>query len=191
MILSSGGVPVLETARLVLRAPEGRDADVLFAIHSDPETMRYWNGPPMAHRDEANVLIDRARVTAAAGTAYRWVLERRGERGPEVIGLCGLSALSYEHRRAEIGYVLDRAQWGHGWMLEALEAVLAHGFETLELHRIEAELDPRNEASARILTRLGFVREGVLRERWCVEGEVSDSMYMGLLRPEWQARRQA
>ena len=72
-------------------------------------------------------------------------------------------------------------------MREALSALLAYGFVELDLHRIEAELDPRNVASARSLERQGFQREGVLRERWIVNGEIQDSYLYGLLRHEWLA----
>jgi RimJ/RimL family protein N-acetyltransferase len=177
--------PVLDTPRLSLREPTDGDAERLFSFYSDPETRRYWNTPPMEHPDEARVLIERARHSAAEDRAYRWALVPRG--GGPILGMCGLSSLSFPHRRAELGYMLGRAYWGQGYMREALEAVLAHGFERLDLHRIEAELDPRNTASERLLAGLGFVREGLLRERWRVEGEVSDSLYMGLLRPAWRA----
>ncbi len=180
-------LPLLDTARLTLREPAPGDADVLFSFYSDPETMRYWNTPPMEHPDEARTLIERARQSAAEDTAYRWALAPRA--GGPIVGMCGLSSLSFPHRRAEIGYMLGRAHWGRGYMREALEVVLAHGFDTLDLHRLEAELDPRNGASERLLERLGFVREGLLRERWRVEGEVSDSLWMGLLRPDWHAAR--
>ncbi|MDO9353805.1 MAG: GNAT family protein, partial [Solirubrobacteraceae bacterium] len=94
-------------------------------------------------------------------------------------------------RRAELGYALARQAWGGGYMHEALQALVAHAFEALQLHRLEADIDPRNAASARSLERLGFVREGLLRERWIVDGEVSDSALYGLLAPEWRAAKAA
>ncbi len=72
-------------------------------------------------------------------------------------------------------------------MHETLRAVLDYAFSVLDLHRIEADVDPRNTASVRILERLGFQREGYLRERWQVNGEVQDSLFYGLLRPDWEA----
>jgi RimJ/RimL family protein N-acetyltransferase len=73
-------------------------------------------------------------------------------------------------------------------MHEALQEVLRYAFETLDLNRLEADIDPRNLASARTLERLGFQKEGHLRERWIVSGEVSDTWLYGLLRREWQER---
>ncbi|WP_395824837.1 GNAT family N-acetyltransferase [Collimonas sp.] len=73
-------------------------------------------------------------------------------------------------------------------MHEALTAFVEHAFERFNLRRIEADIDPRNGASAKTLTRLGFVKEGHLRERWLVNGEVSDTDLYGLLRRDWRCR---
>jgi len=71
-------------------------------------------------------------------------------------------------------------------MQETLKAVLAYAFEELNFHRIEADVDPRNAASVKTLERLGFQREGYLRERWQVNGEIQDSLFYGLIRPDWE-----
>jgi RimJ/RimL family protein N-acetyltransferase len=76
-------------------------------------------------------------------------------------------------------------------MQEALKALLDFSFTDLNMHRIEADVDPRNASSAKTLERLGFQREGYLRERWLVGGEVQDALFYGLLRREWQAARSA
>lgn len=70
-------------------------------------------------------------------------------------------------------------------MREALTALIDHAIGTLRLHRLEADVDPRNERSVRLLDRLGFVREGLLRERWLEAGEVQDAVFYGLLAREW------
>jgi RimJ/RimL family protein N-acetyltransferase len=72
-----------------------------------------------------------------------------------------------------------------GYMHEALQTLLAYAFERLHLNRLEADIDPRNTSSARSLGRLGFVQEGHLRQRWIVDGEVSDTGFYGLLRDDW------
>lgn len=71
-------------------------------------------------------------------------------------------------------------------MHEALQALFNYAFGVLDKHRIEADVDPRNTASIRTLERLGFQREGYLRERWHVNGEIQDALFYGLLRPNWQ-----
>ena len=86
----------------------------------------------------------------------------------------------------EVGWHLHPDSWGHGYATEAAGALLRWAFETMDLNRVQAEVDTRNAASARVLEKLGFVREGTLREDCIVNGEVSDSWVYGLLRREWQ-----
>jgi RimJ/RimL family protein N-acetyltransferase len=88
-------------------------------------------------------------------------------------------------RRCEMGYALARAHWGGGYVSEALRALLNFGFTALDLNRIEADVDPRNGASARVLEKLGFQKEGFMPERWIVQGEPADTVYYGLLRRHW------
>jgi len=90
-----------------------------------------------------------------------------------------------QNRRAELGYVLGSPYWRQGYMHEALQRLLAYAFDDLGLIRLEADIDPRNEGSERTLLRLGFVKEGYMRERWIVGDVVSDSAVFGLLRREW------
>ena len=92
-----------------------------------------------------------------------------------------------DYRSASLGYCLSDAAWGHGYATEAARSVLHWAFDTLDLNRVQAETDTRNAASARVLEKLGFVREGTLREDCVVDGEVSDSWVYGLLRREWEA----
>jgi RimJ/RimL family protein N-acetyltransferase len=106
-----------------------------------------------------------------------------------LLGTCALWGINAQCRRAEIGYVLDPRAWGRGYMHEALCALLDYAFAELDLNRVEADTDPRNERSARLLDRLGFSKEGLCRERCIVEGEVSDSAMYGLLRRVWTSKR--
>jgi RimJ/RimL family protein N-acetyltransferase len=85
-----------------------------------------------------------------------------------------------------MGYCLGAAAWGHGYATEAARALLQWAFDTLDLNRVQAETDTRNTASARVLEKLWFVREGTLREDCVVNGDVSDSWVYGLLRREWE-----
>jgi RimJ/RimL family protein N-acetyltransferase len=174
----------LVTPRLTLRPPRRGDEDDLFAIHSDPEVMRYFSEPPWTDPDRPARQIDEDAGRFEREESFRFaiVLNATGRQ----VGNCTLFALHRQNRRAEIGYALARSHWGHGYMHEALQALLAFAFTDLDLHRLEADIDPRNGASAAALVRLGFQEEGLLRERWIVAGEVSDSQLYGLLRREWQ-----
>lgn len=84
------------------------------------------------------------------------------------------------------GYCFDEAAWGHGYATETAHAVLRWAFDTLDLNRVQSGTDTRDLASARVLEKLGFVREGTLREECVVAGEVSDTWVFGLLGREWR-----
>jgi [ribosomal protein S5]-alanine N-acetyltransferase len=172
----------LRSARLRLRPLERADAAALLAIFGDPAVMRYWSTPAWTSTAQALAFITRDRKAMRTGEYIRLGIERSGT--PGLLGQCTLFNLSAQSRRAEIGYSLARAAWHQGFMDEALRALLDFGFGTMALHRIEADIDPRNLASERSLLRLGFRKEGHLRERWIVAGEVSDSALYGLLASE-------
>jgi len=178
---------VLRTPRLALSLLEDGDAGALLAIHADTETMRYWSGPAWTELEQATQQIAQSRRDAQDGTALRLGI-KLAETG-ELIGTATLYAFHRSNRRCEIGYILGRAHWGRGLMSEALTALLEHGFDVLDLHRVEADIDPRNEGSRRILQRLHFTREGLMRERWIVNGELCDTEYHGMLRADWRAAR--
>jgi RimJ/RimL family protein N-acetyltransferase len=175
----------LRTPRLHLRALRDTDAEALLAIHSDPAVTRYLIWGPWASIDVAQARLARDLKSMAAGEVLRLMIVRAADGA--TVGECTLFHLDAQCRRAEIGYSLASAAWGQGIAQEALRELLRYGFDEMGLHRVEADIDPRNEASARCLERLGFVREGLLRERWIVEGEVSDSALYGLLQREWAA----
>jgi ribosomal-protein-alanine N-acetyltransferase len=161
------------------------DAPAIFAIKSDPETMLYMDTPPMSDVGEAEAMLTREAEGFAAGDSLKWAVTLRDR--DELIGECTLFRIRAESRRAEIGYYLGRPHWGNGYNHEALTSIVEYAFDELDLNRIEADLDPRNLASAKAVRRLGFVEEGLLRERWIVAGKVSDSLLVGLLRSDWEA----
>jgi RimJ/RimL family protein N-acetyltransferase len=175
----------LETERLVLRWIVPSDAPALFAIYADPVVARYLSRPAFTEMAQADKLVATANACYADGNSVNFAVERRDDG--MVIGTCMLFRFHRESRRAEIGYSLARAYWGKGYMHEALQALIDYAFGPLGLNRIEADIDPRNANSSKSLERLGFKEEGVLRERWIVAGEVSDTAYYGLLRKEWGA----
>lgn len=162
-----------------------RDTDALYAVYSDPLVARYLTKPAQTSRADAEKMLANVLAGYADGSAVNFAVERR-EDGT-VLGNCMLFRFHDESRRAEIGYSMARSHWGQGYMNEALVALIAYAFGTLNLNRLEADIDPRNESSARSLKRLGFREEGVLRERWIVAGEVSDTAYYGLLKRDFRS----
>jgi RimJ/RimL family protein N-acetyltransferase len=176
--------PSLHTARLRLRAFEDADANDLFALHSSAYVLRYWDAPPWSERGRAEKFLTACRQMAHEGTGVRLAVDRASDGA--FIGWCTLSRWNPDYRSASLGYCFDDAAWGHGYATEAARALLRWAFDTSDLNRVQAEADTRNVASARVLEKLGFVREGTLREDCVVNGEVSDSWVYGLIRREWQ-----
>ncbi|MEU5143275.1 GNAT family protein [Streptomyces sp. NPDC021139] len=176
--------PTLDTDRLRLRPFAEADADFLYALHSNTHVMRYWDSPPWTERARAGRFLAMCRTMADEGTGVRLAVERASDGA--LVGWCCLVEWNPDYRSASLGYCLDEAMWGHGYATEAAHALLTWAFGTLDLNRVQAEADTRNAASARVLEKIGFVREGTLREDCVVGGEVSDSWVYGLLRREWR-----
>lgn len=175
----------IRTPRLLLRPPCVDDTDALFEVFSDTAGMRYWASPPWTSREQALAQIARDEAARVAGSALRLVLQPVD--GGAALGTVSLFGFHEQCARAEIGYILRRDVWGQGLMHEALVGVIDYAMRTLALRRIEADIDPRNLPSIRSVERLGFAREGLLRERWLVAGEVCDTVLYGLLAREWAA----
>lgn len=183
-MINFDGLP-LRTARLLLRPYRASDAPAVFAIFSDPKVMQYWSTPPWTGIEQAHTAIARDEQAQAAGEALRLGIQRVADGA--LVGQCTLFNFHAASRRAEIGYCLASSAWGQGYMAEALGALVDYGFGALGLNRFEADIDPLNAASARSLERMGFAREGLLRQRWIVDGVVSDSALYGLLAQDWAA----
>lgn len=177
----------IDTKRLVLRLVRDEDLAQLLDINADDIVTRYLPYESWRGMDDAQAWMGRAQARLAAGEAWQFVMVLR-ESG-RVIGSFLLFHFDRPNGRAEIGYLLGREHWGAGYMQEAAAAVVDYAFGPAGLRRLEAEIDPRNDASARLLERVGFVKEGHLRERWATKAEVSDSGLYGLLRSEWLASR--
>jgi len=173
----------LFTPRLKLRWMDERDVDAHYAVFADPEVARYWSSGPWTSLDQSREHIAATQAAYADGSGMRLGVELI-DTG-ELIGNVSLHRFVDTSRRCEMGYALARAHWGGGYVSEALRALLAYGFTSLDLNRIEADVDPRNGASARVLEKLGFQKEGYMPERWIVQGEPADTVYYGLLRRHW------
>lgn len=184
-IIPFESLPIL-TDRLVLRFLNEADLPALYAMFSDPVVTRYLSWPVWTDLSQAQQMLLDTQEGYRTGSGLQLGIERIADR--VLVGTCSLFHFHIASRRAEIGYVLGRPYWGSGYMLEALQALVHYAFQTLDLNRLEADIDPRNQASAETLGRLGFQKEGHLRERWIVNGEISDTWLYGLLRREWQER---
>jgi len=177
--------PTLHTERLTLRPFTDADAEDLFALQSNSAVLRYWDSPPWTERSRITRFMAGCRQMADEGTGARVAIERASDQA--FLGWCTFNSWNPDFRSASLGYCLNEAAWGHGYATEAGGAILRWAFDTLDLNRVQSESDTRNVASARVLEKLGFVREGTLREDCVVNGDVSDTWVYGLLRRDWKA----
>jgi ribosomal-protein-alanine N-acetyltransferase len=171
--------PILTTARLRLRPLRLDDAEALFAVFSDAQTMRYWSSPPHGSSRLTAEVVEAARASFFAGTGIEWAITRSDD---VAIGKIGHWRWQRAHSRSEVGFILRRDLWRQGLATEALAAVVDWGFLTLALHSIEAQLDVENEGSQRTLERVGFRREGQLRQSYFDGRAYRDTLVYGLLR---------
>ncbi len=179
-------LPVLEGERIRLRPLRMDDAPDVFTMYSDPEVTRYWSFSAWTQPAQAEAWLAE-RIGWGPPSVYGWALADRAS--DRFLGTTALFSLSGPLHRAELGYSLMPSEQGRGLATEAVRTALDFGFDILGLERIEADVDPRNLPSLRTLENLGFRREGYLRQRWHVAGELQDSVLMGLLASDWQAMR--
>lgn len=179
-------LPTLADDRVRLRQVVDSDAPALFDLFGDPAVARYLGIPLLVDLDDARRMVDEIVDGARSGELLQWGLTADGD--DRLVGACMLARISWPSERAEVGFAIGAAHWGRRLASAAVPLVIEHAFDALGFHRLEADVDPRNEASLRLLERLGFRREGHLRERHLAAGERQDSVMLGLLDREWRSR---
>ncbi|ABY44003.1 MULTISPECIES: GNAT family N-acetyltransferase [Bacillus] len=178
------GFPKLETERLLLRELTLLDAEAMFHYFSKESVIRYFGMDAFENIEQAKTTIQTFRKRNEEGSVFRWGIEKKGT--DQLIGTCGFHLINKHHKRAEIGYELDDTHWGQGYATEALQAMLAYGFETLHLIRIAAVVYIENEASRNLLKKAGFQEEGLLR-KYMIQNDVAhDTVVYSLLKEDWQ-----
>lgn len=170
----------LSTNRLILRPLSQADSEAVFAVMSDDEAMRFWDWP--AFRDHTTVaeIVAGQIADTLEGHAVYWAVTLAP--GGSAIGFCDLSEIDRHQRRAELGFLFNRAWWGNGYAFEAMTTVVEHAFGPLGLERLWARTHAGNDASRRLLERLGFVHEGTLKGHVVREGARRDCELYGRLR---------
>lgn len=179
--------PILETPRLVLRDLRLPDAPHLLAFFGDEWVAGFLDGPLLTEVEEAEEIIEWAADMRAKRFGIRWGITLKGQ--DRVIGTCGFHRWDKTHHRAETGYELARDHWRQGIMSEALRAIFGYGFGAMGLHRIEALVDPHNDASLGLLRALGFTEEGTLRDYQYYLSMYHDLKLLSLLQGEWASDR--
>jgi RimJ/RimL family protein N-acetyltransferase len=173
--------------RLAARDPE-TDAASFARWSTDSEYLRLFGAEPACPQPVG---------------AYQKQLERLAERtdqftflihplvpdGAEAVGLVELEGIAWTHGEGWLGIGLgDRNYWGQGYGMDAMRLILRFGFTELNLYRISLTVFDYNVRALQVYTKLGFAEEGRAREFLLRDGRRWDMVFMGLLRPEWQAR---
>ena len=177
-------MPVLESDRLVLRRMEPRDAPGLFAYTSDPDMVKHLPLSLTPDLADAEKAIDGFMEMYAARRVAPWGISLKAT--DEHIGICGFESWNAMTDRAEIGFIVARAQWNKGYATEAATRVMRFGFEVMHLNRLEARCKIENEVSSHLLERLGMQYEGLLREHSYWKGAYHDLKLYSLLKREFK-----
>jgi ribosomal-protein-alanine N-acetyltransferase len=170
---------ILQTQRLTLRLLEMGDAQAMHALMSDAEIMAFWDVPEIDDIGLTRAIMEAQIRDIDLGRALYWAMIRREDDA--FVGCCDLSEIDRWHRRAEVGFMVDKPFWRGGYAFEAMEAVIGHAARGLNLKRLSARTHLGNTRSVQLLMRLGFEREGLLRGYIDRAGERRDCLVFGLL----------
>ena len=171
--------PNLETERLHLRRIVKNDVNEIFALRSNKETMKYIPRPLAKTKEDALEHIAMIEEKIENNEGINWAITLKDN--PKLIGIIGHYRIKPEHFRAEIGYMLLPEYHGKGLIVEAIKETLNYAFQIMELHSIEAIIDPENYASERVLQKSGFVKEAHLKENEYYEDRFLDTVIYSIL----------
>lgn len=171
--------PELECERLLFRKIMLGDAKDLFLIRSNDDAMRYMDVPRHYSISDAKKLITAVEESYKKKTGINWAIIERHLNS--FVGYFGFFRIIPEHCRAEIGYALKPEYWGKGYMYETINRMVRFGFDEMNLHSIEANVNPLNERSKKVLERIGFKKEAYFRENYLFDGKFLDSIIYSLL----------
>lgn len=181
--LSFNPFPEITTRRLLLRRITEDDVNEIFFLRSDERVMRYIDKAPAETLDDAYEFIRKIADLEGSADAVTWAICLKGDT--RLIGTIVFWNIQKEHYRAEVGYTLHPDYWGKGIMQEALQVVIDYGFRVMKLHSIEANVNPENDSSIKLLERNKFVREAYFRENYYYNGKFLDTAIYSLLTDEW------
>jgi ribosomal-protein-alanine N-acetyltransferase len=170
----------LETERLLLRRIDKNDADEVLAMRGNPEIMKYIPRPLAKTKEDALEHIAMIEEKIIENIGINWGITIKGSN--KIIGIIGHYRIQPENHRSEIGYMSLPEFNGKGYITEAIKAVVEYGFEQMNLHSIEAVIDPDNIASERVLQKNGFVKEAHILENELWDDKFWDTVIYSLLR---------
>jgi ribosomal-protein-alanine N-acetyltransferase len=181
LTLNFSPYPVITTARLVLREITEEDAQQIFFLRSDTRVMEFLDRPMLQSEQEGLELTRKIIDGVVKNEGITWGISLKNEK--KLVGTIGFWQITKEHFRAEIGYMLHPDLQGKGYMHEAIKGVIGYGFTKLGIHSIEANVNPNNTASIKLLEKNGFVREAYHKENYYYNGKFLDSAIYSLIAP--------
>lgn len=174
--------PILETKRLLLRRIDEKDLHDLFQLRSLKEVMRYIDRPLAISITDAEILLEKMNQGLENNEGIAWAITIKDN--PQLIGTISYHRIEKENYRAEIGYMLHPDFWKKGIASEAIKQVLDFGFNTMNLHSIEANINPENKASSGVLRKFNFIKEAHYKENYFYDGKFLDTEIYSLLCPQ-------
>jgi|GEM_PF-200354 len=175
--------PRKETKRLIIRPLTIDDSPDLYETFSSSEAMIHFGMYPLINPHQAEDFIKSFHQGFEKGSAVRWAIEVKALK--KVVGTIGFHGFNGHTRKAEIGYELNPAFQGQGYMTEAIRTILNLGFEDFDLHRIEGLTYPENLPSQAVMLKQGFTKEGLLRDYCFFRGKHQSVFIFSLLRSDW------
>ncbi|MGB3544830.1 GNAT family N-acetyltransferase, partial [Rubrivirga sp.] len=179
------GLPALEGDRVRLRQADPRDVPDLLDLFGDADTLAYWSHGPLADHGAAETYYQGMQTGLRDRSLFQWAVTEPAD--DRLIGTVTLVGWDKQNRRCELGFILHPNAQGRGLASDAVRTALRFAFSEMGLARVEADVDPDNAASSRLLARLGFVLEGVMRRRWFTFGTWKDSYFYGLLESDFES----
>ena len=180
LTLSFNPFPILESNRLLLRAVTPEDVNEVYELRSNPETMKFIPRPLVTSAKEALEHIDMIAKKIENNEGINWAITLKGNQ--KLLGIIGHYRIQPENYRSEIGYMILPEYQNQGITSEAIHLLLDYGFNHLNFHSVEAIIDPRNHASAKVLEKNGFVKEAHFLEDVFWDGQFIDSSVYSLLK---------
>jgi [ribosomal protein S5]-alanine N-acetyltransferase len=170
----------LESERLLLRRVATTDVNEIMELRGNPETMKFIPRPLVTNKEQALEHINMIEAKIIENEGINWAITIKGN--PKLVGVIGHYRIQPENHRCEIGYMILPQYNGKGYVTEAIKVVLEYGFEVLNMHSIEAVIDPDNIASERVLQKNNFVKEAHILENELWDGKFWDTVIYSILK---------
>ncbi len=173
-------VEPIHTERLTLRLYEPDDADRVLAYYSDPEVCRYLLHEAWTHADAVAAVGKRMKRSGLHTQALAMVVEHE----QTVVGNVEAWLVDGSPALVELGWTFSPSAAGRGYATEAVRGLIDHVFSLPQIHRITAQMDGRNDASARLAARVGMRQEAHFRQNWWCKSEWTDTLVYAMLRED-------